>query len=85
MMSVNMECVEADTTPQQCESILMHVRALDGVQQASALSPNAKNPNSRRMQYAYVTDSADIEVLRKMIAGIPGVESAEIHVERRLL
>lgn len=66
-------------------SLLARLGRLPGVRRAAALSPNSKSDVVRRMCYADVDDSADIDAVRDRIANLPEVESADVPAGRRLI
>jgi hypothetical protein len=65
-------------------SIVKQVRALAGIELANPLRPGAKNDSLQRMFFARVSDQANIEELRRRIANLDQVESAEIPAIRGL-
>jgi hypothetical protein len=65
-------------------ALLSRLGRLPGIARAAALSPNSKNPVTRRMCYAYVRDDADIHAVRDELARLPQVESADLPAERGL-
>lgn len=67
------------------DALLIQINTWNGVSKAAHLKPDAKNPAILRMCYAYVTDQAELKVLKEHLSALPEIESASIPAERRLL
>ena len=74
----------AEVAPEQQTAILDQIEAWHGVSKTGCLKPDAKSLEIRRMCYAYLEDSANVEAVVKRLSALSEVESAFIPAERRL-
>jgi hypothetical protein len=73
--------IEADKQ----DALLARLKTLPGIAHASSLSPQAKNPDVRRMCFAHVADDANVDEVLAQVRREPEVEQANLPAERRLI
>jgi len=75
---------QPDLAPDQSASLLQFVQALDVVVIAGQLAPEATNPTTRRMHYAYLTQEADLDALIGKLQAMAEIETAFVPSESGL-
>ena len=73
------------TAADKQDALLARLHKLPGIVHANSLSPQAKNPDVRRMCFAHVADDADVEQVLAQVRQEPEVEQASLPAERRLI
>jgi hypothetical protein len=76
---------QSGLSPEQQAATLARINTWAGVSRAACLKPEAKDPDVRRLCYAYVEDDADVAAIADRLAQLPEVESASVPAERRLI
>lgn len=66
------------------EALLTQIGTWEGIHKVGPIKPEATRAEIRRMCYAYVEDSANIERIVERFAKLPEIESAFLPAERRL-
>ncbi len=74
-----------ETDSEKQGEVLSRLSRLPGVARVGSLSPHSRDPELRRMCFAYVTDDADLEGLLAQVRRQPEVQQASLPAERRLM
>ncbi len=67
------------------DALIARLHKVPGIVRASSLSPQAKNPDLRRMCFAHVADDANVDEVLAQVRREPEVEQASLPAERRLI
>ena len=67
------------------DELLEGISGWDAVHGASRVNPTATVPLLKRMAFAYLEDSADVELVVRRLRELPEIESADSPPERRLI
>jgi len=76
---------KASTAQKDQDQVLARLNTHAGVIRAARLKPEAQDPDVRRMAFAYVDDSLDVEILLTQLSHFPEIDSASLPARRHLI
>jgi hypothetical protein len=84
MQAVNFK-FRSNCSGNEQKAVLAEIQGWGEVRSAAQLKPEAKNPEVRRMAYAYLQKGAAPEEVVRKLNALDGIEVASIPAERRLV
>ena len=75
----------SDVQSDSVRETLEKIRAMEGITQAAALSPESKAPSSRRMGFVRVDEGSPVQSVIEQLKALTLVENAYVPAERGLL